>query len=127
MVPVHGHFIDTWVFYESEHEPGMWVAHSLNTDQIGMGTCVLDAYVALHRAMHVLLQAAASDPRIDAFRPAPSEIRRIRHHARPLPREVIEIAEMRMQGKRPRRKPKAPYGGRVRKLTAPVELEFAGA
>ncbi len=74
MVKVPDRFIDAWVFYLSEDEKGMWVAHSLNTDQIGMGKCVLDAYLALYKATQSLLAAASKDARINLFSRAPEEV-----------------------------------------------------
>ena len=115
-------FIDTWVLYLSEDEEGMWVAHSLNTDQVGMGKCALDAYVALYKAMESLLEAASKDARIDLFSRAPEEVCRRARHARPLPKEIVDIAQMRLRGQRPRRRVGAPYGGRCRTLSAQAEL-----
>ncbi len=115
-------FIDSWVLYLSDDEEGMWVAHSLNTDQVGMGTCALDAYVALYKAMQSLLEAASKDPRINLFRRAPDAICERVRHARPVPKEIVEIAQMRLRGRHPRRRVSAPYGGRCRNLSAQVEL-----
>jgi len=89
-------FYDTCVIYQDGHE---WVAHSIMTDQIGVGDSVLDAYVALRRALTALLEAASDDPAITVFSLAPPAVRQRALKAKPLPRELLEIAEMRLGGK----------------------------
>ena len=119
---VPAEFTDTFVIYPSEQEEGFWVAHSLNTDQIGTGQCVLDAYVALLRAMRILLEEAAKNPNLRLLTPAPKEVRDRCKHARRLPMEIIEIASMVLDGKQPAETPPPPYGGRFRNLAASVDL-----
>ncbi len=116
------HFVDVWLLYLSDDEKGMWVAHSLNTDQVGMGKCALDAYIALYRAMQSLLEAASKDARINLFSRAPDEVRQRAKYARPLPKEIVEIAQMRLRGQRPRQRVGEPYGGRCKNLSTQVEL-----
>jgi len=113
---------DTFVIYPSEQEEGFWVAHSLNTDQIGTGECVLDAFVALLRALRILLAEAEKNPNLRLLNPAPKDVRDRRKHARQLPLEIIEIASMTLDGKPPAEAPPPPYGGRCRFLAASVDL-----
>jgi hypothetical protein len=93
-----GGFCDVAVIYPSTHDKGKWVAHSLITDQIGVGDSVLDAFVDLRRALRTLLDAAHEDSSIEVFRAAPEEIRKKLLHAKKLPAEIIEIADMQVTG-----------------------------
>jgi len=113
-------FTDTFVIYPSEMEEGFWVAHSLNTDQIGTGKCVLQAYVALLRAMRVLLGEAAKNPQLRLLNPAPKEVRDRCKRARKLPMEIVEIASMILDGKSFKEAPT--YKPRYRNLSASVDL-----
>ena len=83
---------DVWVIYPSTHEPGKCVAHSLYTDQIGVGDSALDAYLELARALRVLIREAARDPRVRLFDPAPEHVWKMLEESRPLPKEIVEIA-----------------------------------
>ena len=65
-------FVDTWLIYRSDEDPGLWVAHSLNTDQLALGDCVVEAMVALKRVMAALLEMAAEDPTVEIISPAPA-------------------------------------------------------
>jgi len=119
---VPAEFTDTFVIYPSEQEEGFWVAHSLNTDQIGTGECVLDAFVAVLRAMRALLEEAGRNPKLRLLSPAPKEVRERCKHARRLPMEFIEIASMILEGKPAAQAPDPPYGGKCRNLAASVDL-----
>jgi hypothetical protein len=94
-------FLDVCVIYPSPEEKGMWVAHSIQTDQIGVGDCVLNAYVELVRAVNVLLVAAEEDPTIQVFGRAPEDVCKRLLTAKELPREILEIAEMQLTGRFP--------------------------
>ncbi|MDD4888780.1 MAG: hypothetical protein PHU85_02525 [Phycisphaerae bacterium] len=56
--------VDVWLIYKSEDDPGQWVAHSLKTDQLAVGDCVISAYTELKQVMRAFWQAAANDPSI---------------------------------------------------------------
>ena len=116
-------FLDVAVIYPSEDEEGMWVAHSLLTDQIGMGTCVLDAFVELRKAIAALLELAKSDPSVAVFRPAPPEVQERLRRAKKLPDEIVEIADMQMEGRFPVRleKPWTP-SARTLSVSIPVSV-----
>ena len=116
---------DIWIIYPSMEERGMFVAHSLRTDQIGMGPCVLDAYVNLALAMRALTKALREDPSLDILREAPPEVWGMLVDAEKLPDEIVHRAEKRLSGHRTRR-----YSGlgRIRKprfTLAPDELQLA--
>ena len=119
-------FVDTWVIYQSTSKRGNWVAHSVNTDQIGMGTSVLNAYLELHRAMDILLAEAKKHKMADIIHPAPQEILDKLAHARPLPKKIVDIATMKLRGvKKALPRYKAPYGGKCQSLKVTPILEVA--
>ena len=84
-------FRDTCVIYASK-EDDCWIAHSLHTDQIGTGDCVLGALVDLLRAYEQLLTTAAEEEGIEIRREAPPKIQRLAERAYPMPQELCEIA-----------------------------------
>jgi len=94
-------YADLWVIYPSRLEPGQYVAHSLRTDQVGVGDCVLDAYLELAANIRGLLREAKRDPRIEIYQEAPPAIWKLAAKARPLPREIEEIAAQRLTGHMP--------------------------
>lgn len=94
-------FVDVAVIYPSPQTKGRWIAHSINTDQIGVGDCVLDAYIELVRALTALLTAANTDPSIEVLRRAPDDICEKLKTAKALPKEILEIATLRLTGRFP--------------------------
>ena len=93
---------DVWVLYPSKTDKGRYVAHSLRTDQIGVGDCIVDAYCELVKAIHALLQEAQRDATIDIYQDAPDDIWAMLNDARKLPDEIAEIAALRLAGNRGR-------------------------
>jgi len=85
-------FADVWLIYKSEEDLGMWVAHSLKTDQIAMGDCVLHAYTVLKRVMRAYWEAVAADPSIQ-IEPAPKAVVDMLKDAKPLESELLGRAE----------------------------------
>lgn len=75
-----------------------WVAHSLRTDQIGTGDCIVRAIADLLRAIKGLLELAEEDERIQVHRPAASEFQEMARTAKLLPREIYEIAHKMVVG-----------------------------
>ena len=126
MERVPKHFVDLCLIYQDEDVPGQWIGHSLNTDHVAVGDCVLDAYMALERVLHALWQEANADPRVRLFSRAPQAVRDRLKHARPLPKELLEIAELKRSGRRVPKQKQDPYGGRVRNLQAGLEVAVAG-
>jgi len=94
-------FADKVVIYESR-EDGCWIAHSLRTDQIGTGDCVVEALADAIKAIDELVALAEEDGSVALFRPAPAKIRRMAETAAKLPREVYEIAHRRARNTWPR-------------------------
>jgi hypothetical protein len=117
-------FVDICVIYRSADEPGMWVAHSINTDQIGMGKCILEAYIVLKKALHSLIEEYEKDPSKPLMSPAPVEIQERLKRARPLPKALLDRAEEVMgRSKRPSRTAQ-PYGGQFSSLRADLPMEL---
>jgi hypothetical protein len=94
-------FRETCVIYASS-EDDCWVAHGLRTDQIGTGNCVVDALADFMKAMDQVLKAASEGKNITVLRAAPPEIKAMAKRARPLPREIYEIAHKKLYGRWPR-------------------------
>ena len=88
---------DTCVIYESRADK-CWIAHSLRTDQIGAGDCVVAALEDLLRAVEQVFKLAAEDGDVAIFREAPKRIQKMAESAEPLPREIYEIAHKRVHG-----------------------------
>jgi hypothetical protein len=85
--------VDTWLIYPSSEDPGLWVAHSLNTDQMAVGKSKLEAYVALKAVVRALLEAASEDEDIQVFCPASEQVRAMLPHAKPLDQGLLDRAE----------------------------------
>ena len=88
---------DKCVVYWSRQD-SMWVSHSLRTDQIGVGGCVLDALVDLMKGVNSLLAIAAEDETVKVLREAPARIQNLAKNAEPLPKELYEIAYRKVHG-----------------------------
>jgi hypothetical protein len=114
-------FLDVAVIYPSPNEKGKWVAHSIETDQIGVGECVLDAYVELLRAVRALLSAAERDSSIQVLRRAPDEVCAMLMTARKLPDEIVEIAALQVDGQFAATLD-TPWTPAVKALSAPVTV-----
>ena len=91
---------ETCVIYQSP-EDDCWVAHGLRTDQIGTGGCIVDALADFLKALDQVLKVASQGKNISVLRAAPPEIRAMAKTARPLPREVYEIAHKKLYGRWP--------------------------
>lgn len=103
---------DTIVIYHSA-EDGCWIGHSLRTDQIGTGGSVIEALADAIRAVDQVLDLAAHDKSIAAFREAPDEVKQIAKSSKALPEELYEIAHKMARGNWPAELPVAvnPSGG----------------
>lgn len=91
---------DECVIYYSKQD-GCWIAHSLRTDQIATGKCVLDAYVALLSVIESLLQVATMEKDIRILREAPKDIQARAERAIPLPGDLCDYAYKRIHGEWP--------------------------
>ena len=85
--------VDTWIIYPSPDDAGMWVAHSVNTDQLALGHCKLAAYVELKHVMKALLDAADADPSLKVLSPAPQAVRDMLKTAKLMPHTLLDRAE----------------------------------
>jgi len=83
-------FEDILVIFPSEGdvEEGLWVAHSVRTDQVGVGHDPIEAVRELAACVRELLLEAASDDRVRVEQLAPAEVIRRISGARPLPEEA---------------------------------------
>lgn len=95
-------FKDVYVIYWSRPDD-CWTAHSLRTDQIGIGDCVVEALSGLIRAVDHIVHFAERDDTLAVFREAPSAVRKKAENAQKLPEEVYEIAYKRVHGDWPKR------------------------
>lgn len=110
--------VDVWVIYPSSEDRDMWVAHSLNTDQLALGRCKLEAYVELKHVIKALLDAADTDPSLRVISPAPKEVRDMLKTAKPMPQELLDRAEELLA-----RNEQQPADGKPSQ-TPPIDLEL---
>jgi hypothetical protein len=120
MVTQVQNFVEMCVIYRSEDERGMWVAHSINTDQIGMGRGILEAFVALKKALKAVIEEYNENPSTPLFTPAPAEIREKLKHSRPLPQALQDRAEELIARNK---KTPPPYGGQFKSLRTDMPME----
>ena len=90
---------DVWVIYPSREDHGRYIAHSLRTDQIGVGECIVDAIVELTIALRTLAKETKRDPHLNPYRDAPTEVWDMLNRAKKLPAEVLEVAAMHLKGR----------------------------
>lgn len=120
-----GHNKDTLVIYYSD-EDRCWVAHSLHTDQIGMGERIIDALADALTAIEQVRKVAREDPSVNMWCEAPPEIKALANDAKVLPRELYEIAYKMAHGMWPAEiDMKAESDTRSRFSTELTELEEA--
>jgi hypothetical protein len=91
---------DTLVIYRSQ-EDGCWIAHSLRTDQVGVGDRIVVALADAIKAVHQVSDLAAGDSTIRLRREAPPDVQEMARRAKPLPREIYEIAHKMVHGQWP--------------------------
>jgi len=95
---------DRVVVYAST-EDQCWVAHSLRTDQIGVGDSIVEAVVDLVRAVKNLMESAVKDDRVQVCHEAPPEIQELADSAEELPRSIIDVVTQRVHGPWPKNWP----------------------
>ena len=93
-------FMDIFVIYSSKDDH-CWVAHSLRTDQIGTGDCVLEALMDGMKAVDQIVELAEKDGDVEVFCDAPEEIAVLAKSAQPLPQELYDIAHKKLYGEWP--------------------------
>lgn len=94
-------FSDTCLIYYSRSD-SCWVAHSLHTDQIGTGGCIVEALTDLLKAVDHIIALGESDDTLKIFREAPRSIQLKARRAQKLPNEVYEIAYKMVHGHWPK-------------------------
>jgi hypothetical protein len=120
MTRVPTDFIDICLIYRSQDEPGKWVAHSLNTDQIAVGRCVLEAFVELKPVVRAYIESAETDRTILFPNLAPKKIRDKLATAKSLPSSLLARAEeLVTRYRKVERKPRNP-------VYAPMTVEASG-
>lgn len=92
--------MDECLIYYSRSDQ-CWIGHSLRTDQIGTGDCVLDSLTDLMSGIKNLLKLAAEDETIAIYREAPKAIKERAAKATLLPEEIFEIAYKKVYGEWP--------------------------
>lgn len=90
-------FKDTFLIYFSD-EDKCWVAHSLCTDEIGTGDCIINALTDGIKAVNQVIELAKERPDIKFPSHAPDEYWDMAKQAKALPREMYEIAFKRFHG-----------------------------
>jgi hypothetical protein len=110
-------FVDVWIIYPDKDDQGMWVAHSINTDQLALGHCKLEAYVELKHVMKDLLNAAEADPTLRVMSPAPKEVRDMLKTAKPMAQDLLDRAEELLARNKKQSKDKEPS------QTPPISIE----
>ncbi len=93
-------FTDTLLIYESERDK-CWLAHSLRTDQVGMGACWFEALTDGIKAIDGIIALAEDMGDIAVLRNAPENIQEMARRAKELPEEICEIARKKLYGKWP--------------------------
>ena len=98
--PLRMRLDDQVVIYFSRADD-RWIAHSLRTDQIGVGDCIVDALAEMIRVVDHLLAEAQADPTIAVLREAPAAVKKGAAKAKVLPGELFEIAHKKATGNWP--------------------------
>lgn len=92
-------FRDEFIIYYSK-EDASWVAHSLHTDQMGFGDCVVDALVDLMIGLHNLLNLAKRE-KVQVLFEAPDDIKEFVRTAKPIAECILQIAIEKFQNRIP--------------------------
>jgi len=94
---VRKRFADVFAIFYSKADK-CWIAHSLRTDQFGMGDCVVDALADGMKAVDQVVELAKRRRGIQVFQDAPEEIHEIARKSIRLPTELFEIAHKKLYG-----------------------------
>lgn len=91
---------DEAVIYYSR-EDSCYIAHSLRMDQIGAGDSIVDALADVLKAAAQVIRLAERNESIAYLREAPTDVQALFQKAKPLPREIYEIAYKKAHGEWP--------------------------
>jgi len=83
------------------HSDKCWIAHSLSTDQIGVGDCIVEALMSLIKAVCFVVEDGFKDNTLKILRDAPKDIQQKISKAEKLPQEVYDIAFKMVHGEWP--------------------------
>jgi hypothetical protein len=118
------HQADSVVIYFST-EDDCWVAHSLRTDQIGVGERIVDALANVLKGIYLIQEEALKDGSLAVYREAPKEIQALAKRAKNLPNEIFDVAHMMVHGEWPKDwNPPEPKAGKLTAFKAELQ-EFA--
>ncbi len=118
-------FTDKAVIYASK-EDGCWIAHTLRTDQIGTGDCVVEALADVIKAVDEVVALADQDASVAVFRRASPRVCRMAQAAAKLPKEIYEIAHRRARGTWPKEIIEPAFKAKRKKFLAEMtELSMA--
>jgi len=101
IIKANKHFADECLLYYSRSD-SCWIAHSLHTDQIGIGTDVITALSKLIEVISSLIIFSKTHQDTVIHREAPIAIQKRIEKAVPLPNELCEIAYKRTLGEWPK-------------------------
>lgn len=91
---------DIAVIYHSQEDEG-WIAHSIHTDQVGIGNTPTNALAELIRLVDKLLALASADDSVAFLRKAPDEVIEHVKQSKPFPIEWFEVAHKKARGEWP--------------------------
>ena len=91
---------DCMIYWSKQDE--CWVAHSLRTDQIGLGQGPVYALADMIKAVDQVMDVAAEDASITPWREAPARVQNMVEKADVLPREMYEVAHRMALGEWPK-------------------------
>jgi len=92
---------DDFVIYYSNTDKS-WIAHSLRTDQLGFGDCVVDAIADLMVGLHNLYELAKKDTEIIVNCEAPEDIKKLAKNAKKLDDCILDIAIKKFRNRWPK-------------------------
>lgn len=67
-------FADHFVVYRSQEDEGLFVAHSVRTDQVGVADSVVEAVHEMYCSLHALLEDARKDKNLQIDQLAPDPV-----------------------------------------------------
>ena len=115
-------FMDTVVIYWSRSDQ-KWIAHSLRTDQIGIGECVIEALAEEMKAVRFSMELAEKDETIKLFRSAPQWVKDKVDNAQRLAEEAYERAYKLVYGRWPKSIEPLPDIKKNRRYVAKIKEE----
>jgi NTP pyrophosphatase (non-canonical NTP hydrolase) len=94
------HFDEVVIYWSKDDH--CWIAHTIQTDQIGTGDRIVDALADVLKAVASIIEEAERDCTLAIYRDAPDEIKDIAKTAKRLPHEIYEVAHKMVHGDWPK-------------------------